>query len=304
MTLNQLTYFMHVAQLASITKAANKLYVTHSTVSRSVSELEEELNVSLLTRENNKLVPTDAGMVMLEHCKRVLADVEKLKQDMMKISTANENNLRLSLPSVATDSPIFTAINKFKKEFPMVSIAFEDLDLDNIEMELINEKVDMVITYSFILESMNLPYNKFSTANLMTEEIMAVLNTDAPEAQQDSLDLTVTKMKHPLILADADMNFMSKMVPSSLFAPHRNSYHAQPISLNSIILGVLDGSGWVCLPACVAERFSGMCKVLPLKNLDTKHFLTVCWRREPKKAILEKLVTLIKEEFKDYDISF
>ena len=107
-----------------------------------------------------------------------------------------------------------------------------------------------------------------------------------------------------MILADADMNFMSKMVPSSLFAPHRNSYHAQPISLNSIILGVLAGSGWVCLPACVAERFFGMCKVLPLKNLDTKHFLTVCWRREPKKAILEKLVTLIKEEFKDYDISF
>ena len=106
-----------------------------------------------------------------------------------------------------------------------------------------------------------------------------------------------TKLKHPLLLANADNHFMEQRIPSSLFSEHRNPHHVKPISLNSIILSVINNTGWACLPECVANRFSGICKILPFKGINTSHYVTMCWRTEPANYMLNKLAEMICQEF-------
>ncbi len=78
MELEQLRIFLAVAEEKSFTKAANSLFVSHSTVSRSVSALENELGVSLLERNNRVLGLTEAG----EHLCLRAAELLKLADEI------------------------------------------------------------------------------------------------------------------------------------------------------------------------------------------------------------------------------
>jgi len=61
MELEQIRAFCAVAETQSFTRAAEKLYVSHSTISRAVSALEDELGVRLLSRTNKVLGLTPEG---------------------------------------------------------------------------------------------------------------------------------------------------------------------------------------------------------------------------------------------------
>ncbi len=76
MELEQLRIFAAVAGEGSFTGAARKLYISHSTVSRAVSALEEELGVRLVERDNRVFGLTSAGEVLLEEARRLLAQAE------------------------------------------------------------------------------------------------------------------------------------------------------------------------------------------------------------------------------------
>ncbi len=60
MDIRQLQYFMEVARLQSFTKAAETLYITQPTISKTIRNIEEELGVTLFDRSGKKVVLTDA----------------------------------------------------------------------------------------------------------------------------------------------------------------------------------------------------------------------------------------------------
>ncbi len=168
--------------------------------------------------------------------------------------------------------------------------------MDHIENELTSQRLDLAITYSFIIEKMNLSCYKYTSRNLFQENICAVINKDWPQASMNYVDILAEKMPAPLKLKNVDRHFMEKRVPSSLFAEPDFPQSANSISLNSIILSVINGTGWACLPECIAYRFSSICKVLPIKDIDTSHFITMCWRTEPKNFLLNQLTNAIIDE--------
>jgi DNA-binding transcriptional LysR family regulator len=82
MELEQIKVFIAVAQTGSFSLAARRLFISHSTTSRTVSALEEELGVRLIQRENSRVMGlTPAGKIMLEQGGALLKDAEKLKAD-------------------------------------------------------------------------------------------------------------------------------------------------------------------------------------------------------------------------------
>ena len=72
MELVQLKIFVAVAETGSFTKAAKRLYVSHSTTSRGVTALEEELGTELFERDNRVFGLTDAGEKLLPKAREIL----------------------------------------------------------------------------------------------------------------------------------------------------------------------------------------------------------------------------------------
>ena len=72
MELEQLRVFAAVADEGSFTGAARRLYISHSTVSRTVTALEEELGVRLIERDNRFIALTKAGETLREEAESLL----------------------------------------------------------------------------------------------------------------------------------------------------------------------------------------------------------------------------------------
>ena len=75
-------YILEVARQAGITKAANKLYITPSALSRFVQARESELNVLLFHRIGKRFVPTEAGKYYIQKCQEIEQLQLELNQQM------------------------------------------------------------------------------------------------------------------------------------------------------------------------------------------------------------------------------
>ena len=78
MELEQLRIFLAVAGEKSFSRGAKKLYISHSTTSRAVSALEEELGVTLLRRSNRVLGLTPAGETLAREAAELLRRAEEI----------------------------------------------------------------------------------------------------------------------------------------------------------------------------------------------------------------------------------
>jgi LysR family cyn operon transcriptional activator len=121
MELRQLKYFVKVAELLSFSKAAKALYITQSTLSQQIKQLEDELDMALLFRNNHKVTLTEAGETFLEGAKKTLADADDNKAKIMDLASGHRGTLNIgvthSFGSILTES-----ILAFKKEFPQVHL--------------------------------------------------------------------------------------------------------------------------------------------------------------------------------------
>ena len=86
MTLNQLAYFQAVARYQHFRLAAANLNISQPSLSRSISNLEEELGIILFERKGRTVTLTKYGKIFLEHADRILADVALAEKQMKKLS--------------------------------------------------------------------------------------------------------------------------------------------------------------------------------------------------------------------------
>ena len=82
MELEQLKIFIAVAESGSFTKGAEKLYISHSTTSRTVSALEEELGLRLFERGNRIAALTEAGELLKKGAARLIETENELKNQL------------------------------------------------------------------------------------------------------------------------------------------------------------------------------------------------------------------------------
>lgn len=76
MELRQLRYFVKVAETLNFSEAAKALFVTQSTLSQQIKQLEQDLDTPLLIRSSHSVALTEAGMELLPFALKTLNDAE------------------------------------------------------------------------------------------------------------------------------------------------------------------------------------------------------------------------------------
>lgn len=89
MELEHLRVFAAVADEGSFTGAARRLYISHSTVSRTVTALEEELGVRLVERDNRFIALTKAGAVLREEAGHLLSAASAVAARVKEVGEKN-----------------------------------------------------------------------------------------------------------------------------------------------------------------------------------------------------------------------
>src|SRR5699024_9218424 len=77
MELRQLQTFVHVVQLKSFSKVADKLFLTQPTITSHIQSLEKELGITLLNRSSKEITLTAGGQILYEYALNMLDLKEK-----------------------------------------------------------------------------------------------------------------------------------------------------------------------------------------------------------------------------------
>ncbi len=120
--LNALMIFAKVAEANGFSKAARRLDIPVSTVSRKVAELEDQLGVRLLERSTRRLRLTDIGAEVLEHAQRGVEVAEAVDSVVSNQLAEVKGTVRLSAPPNISDNLLAPVVNAFRAAYPAVRV--------------------------------------------------------------------------------------------------------------------------------------------------------------------------------------
>ena len=122
MDLHRLRYFLATADELSFRRAADRIGVNQSAVSRQIAALEDELGVTLFERRSTGARLTEVGRVFLLDARRIVSDIERARETIAAVAFGTEGRLRLAICEDAT-TPTFAAIIAAHRErFPAVTL--------------------------------------------------------------------------------------------------------------------------------------------------------------------------------------
>lgn len=134
--------FAKVVEAGSFARAADRLGVSVSAVSRQVAELEAHLGVRLLNRTTRRLSLTESGKAFYERCVQLLADLEEAEGAVTAASAVPRGTLRLTASISFGVRYLAPAIAEFAQQHPQLHF---DIELSDRPVDLVDEGLDLAI---------------------------------------------------------------------------------------------------------------------------------------------------------------
>lgn len=146
MDLRQMRYFVAVAEERHFGHAADRLHMAQPPLSQQIKQLETALGTQLLERTTRKVDLTDAGRLMLERARQILADVESLEKDVREVGAGAAGVLRVGFVGSATYRVMPTIVQLARQELPGVRLhVMGEMLTPNIEQGLLENRLDVAV---------------------------------------------------------------------------------------------------------------------------------------------------------------
>ena len=167
MEIDQLRYFLRVAELRSFTKAADDLLMSQPALSRSIQKLEQELGQPVFHRKPRSLELTDAGVLLEARARQVIQLIEDTRAEIMDDGESG----RLRVGAIPTIAPYLLPeiLQAFSKSYPAAIVTVQEAPTDRLLRLCAQGDVDLAIL------ALPLPASSLECEELYEEELHLVL---------------------------------------------------------------------------------------------------------------------------------
>ena len=146
MEIRQLRYFLKVAELLNFSEASKVLYVTQSTLSQQIKQLEAELDTTLFERNSHEVTLTEAGQKLVEYAQKVVVDADICQQKMTDLKDLLTGELNIGV--TFTFSPLLTeTVLEFMERHPDVRLNIIYKTMAELMEMLQRHEVDFVLAF-------------------------------------------------------------------------------------------------------------------------------------------------------------
>lgn len=147
MNLNQLKYFVAVAEQQSFTKAANQYYISQTAITQQIHALETTVGLELIDRGTRPISLTPAGQIFLTEARAILRHMDMAVWRTREASTGLMGNLRVGFTKGYEQSDLPRRLREFRREFPNILITCYRDDTDALAAGLLNMEYDIIFTW-------------------------------------------------------------------------------------------------------------------------------------------------------------
>ncbi|MGO9134256.1 MAG: LysR family transcriptional regulator [Methylovirgula sp.] len=142
--------FVRVVETGGFSRAAERLGLSKSIISRRVARLEADLGVRLLNRTTRGIAPTEAGLEFKDRCVAILSELEAAREAVACRERDVAGTLRLAVPLSFGIARLAPAIAAFAAKYPRVSI---DLSVSDRFVDLVAEGFDAAIRVGVLADT-------------------------------------------------------------------------------------------------------------------------------------------------------
>lgn len=129
MEFRHLRYFLAVAEELHFARAAERLHIEQSPLSRAIRELEEELGAQLFVRTSRSTRLTLAGKLLMENAPRVLLALDQARESVKAAANGFHGRLRVALSDGITPSRLPALLARCREEDPEIEIRLFEVPL-------------------------------------------------------------------------------------------------------------------------------------------------------------------------------
>ncbi len=181
MEIRQLRYFLDIAQTEHLTQSAQNLFVTQSTLSHGLRQLELELNIPLFDRLGRGLRLSQAGAAFRVHAARALQEIEAGRMALADMTSLQSGTLTVGVIPTFLHTLVPATVAAFSMLYPRVNIVVRDLRAGPIEEQLVEGQIDVGIAF-YPAER-----DEIETEPLFNERMQLVVNRKHPLAHRRTL---------------------------------------------------------------------------------------------------------------------
>ena len=150
MNTTQLHYFMTLSQTLNYSTAAQQLFITQPTLSRSIMALEDEIGTKLFFRENGNVSLTPAGKLMQEELKPLSARYETMLQHLRNRGRGLTGELTIAISNEQQfPERLIQSVRGFMHTYPNIGVQFRRVDMGMMTAALQEGLVDLVVGLAF-----------------------------------------------------------------------------------------------------------------------------------------------------------
>lgn len=175
MQLQQLAYFVAVADLRHFTRAAERMDVAQPTLSQQIRALEADVGSPLVVRKPGKIELSDAGQELLPYARRILAEVDNARQSLAELADVKRGQVRLgATPSLCTGF-VPQIVAEFHRDHPGVVIVITEGGSRDLQRRLTAGELDLAL-----LVDSRPSDHPLATTPLFVEELVVISSKDVP----------------------------------------------------------------------------------------------------------------------------
>ncbi|MCI7812936.1 MAG: LysR family transcriptional regulator [Lachnospiraceae bacterium] len=275
MDIKNLITFIHVAELNSFTKAAEKLGFSQSTVSFQVKQLETEFNSQLFERINRTVVLTEQGRKVLRYAYQIRQMTQELEENMQEDQLLT-GHIRLAMADSLCNSLLSEHFDTFRRQYPGITLKVIAAGTEEMFRLINHNEVDAILT---------LDNHIYNTEYVIVQEekvgMHFVAGKDSSFSTKSSISVQEL-VSQPFILTEKDMSYR-RLMEEKLAGM---SLEIQPIleigSTNLICSLVEQGIGLSFLPDYVTEKGvrAGKIKYLEVDNFEIEIWKQLLYHRD------------------------
>ncbi len=182
MEIRVLRYFLTVAREESITRAAEVLHITQPTLSRQLSQLEEETGVRLFERGPRRIRLTSEGMLLRRRAEEILQLVDKTETELSEQQAQVEGTISIGSGESVSVQLLPGLFSSFREKYPRVSF-----DIFTATADLVKEQMDRgLLDIGLLLEPVDKEKYDFIRLNIR-EKWVVLMRPDDPLAAKEAV---------------------------------------------------------------------------------------------------------------------
>lgn len=273
MDLRSLRYFVQIAELGGITRAAAQLDIAQPALSRQIRGIERELGTQLLVRLPRGVRLTVAGRQFLDHCRKILRELEHAREELRDRSEVPSGRVILGLSPTVGPLLLPGVIERVRRQCPQITLKIVEWFSTQLYDALLTGRVDVAVLT-------NAPPSRALKLTPLISEPIVVLT--APRTRGARRFFTLPELSRtPIVTSEAIRHIVEEQIGRYGW---RLNVEAEIDAIEAIRQLLLRGMGPVILPVSTfhADIKAGRIAAFQIADATVHRMLALAYPVERK----------------------